>query len=54
MSADLPTLGKPIMTARTGRGINPLLRRFAFIATLASSAALRTWGMSASSVAMLW
>ncbi len=42
MSADLPTLGKPITTARTGRGMSPLLRRFALIATLTSSAALRT------------
>jgi hypothetical protein len=53
MSADLPTLGKPIITARTGRGISPLLRRFAFISTLTSSAALRTCGKLNASVIVI-
>lgn len=42
MSADLPTLGKPITTALTGRGFSPLLLRLALISALASIAAFFT------------
>ena len=42
MSADLPTLGKPITTALTGRGFRPLFLRLALISALASMAAFFT------------
>ena len=43
MSADLPTLGKPMTTALTGRGLRPLFLRLALISALASIAAFFTW-----------
>ena len=45
MSADLPTLGKPITTALTGRGFRPLFLRLALISALASMAAFFTYIM---------
>ena len=45
MSADLPTLGKPITTALTGRGFSPLFFRLALISALASIAAFLTCSM---------
>lgn len=42
MRADLPTLGNPMTTARTGRGLSPRFRRLALISVLNASAALRT------------